>query len=729
MQTCPVTSTTAVRRLPLLACAALAALVLTAAPPVSALAQQVLYSVSGDDDVLRTIDPASGATLDAVDIINPGINNVFLGHGLATHPLTGELWALIELVGQAERELAIVDPLTGLMTLIGDPGDRFEALAFDAAGTLYAVTGESANTPETLFTLSTVDAAPTFVRALGNGDNGEAIAFDPSDGLLYHGSGLTTKVFESVNPGTLVVTNIPRSGATYRQASALTRLDATTLLLADTDSNVAHDLYRITTGGTVTRIGALDHRANGLAFARRQVLYSVGFDDGLLRTVGRSFNSTWPTVSSVPITVPGKTVYFSAGLAAHPLTHELWALVYDGGPSRELVRVDPATGLATDIGDTGDDFMGLAFDAGGTLYGVTSSVASLRETLFRISTVDATATPLTRLGVPFVNQDGTLAFNPRDGLLYHAAGFEVFQSINPTTLAVTDIPLSGDGYGGATGLTHTAGNVLLLTTFGEDTLAHTTDGVAVMVGFLDHYSTGLAQVPSPMCGDGLVQGTEQCDDGNTLDGDCCSATCRFEGNGAPCGDDGNLCSTDVCDGLGSCGHVFAPQAVCKRPIAPRRASVLLKKLSGGLDLLQWRWQGAVTAMAEFGDPTTTTRYELCVYDTRGGAASLAARATMPAGGTCGARPCWQVRRQGFVFSDVTRAQHASRTLVLSEGLVPGRARIALQLKGPNVPLPPLPLFKDPRVTLQLKSSSGACWEAPYATAITNGAQQFRAVSD
>src|SRR5207237_1557369 len=31
-----------------------------------------------------------------------------------------------------------------------------------------------------------------------------------------------------------------------------------------------------------------------------------------------------------------------------------------------------------------------------------------------------------------------------------------------------------------------------------------------------------------VCGDGLVAGTEECDDGNTLPGDGCNATCHVE---------------------------------------------------------------------------------------------------------------------------------------------------------------------------------------------------------
>lgn len=38
------------------------------------------------------------------------------------------------------------------------------------------------------------------------------------------------------------------------------------------------------------------------------------------------------------------------------------------------------------------------------------------------------------------------------------------------------------------------------------------------------------RVAAPGCGDGLFQAGEHCDDGNLIDGDGCSATCRFEGD-------------------------------------------------------------------------------------------------------------------------------------------------------------------------------------------------------
>jgi cysteine-rich repeat protein len=76
--------------------------------------------------------------------------------------------------------------------------------------------------------------------------------------------------------------------------------------------------------------------------------------------------------------------------------------------------------------------------------------------------------------------------------------------------------------------------------------------------------------PPVVCGDGIVCGTEQCDDGNLIDGDCCSSACQFEASGSPCEADGNLCTTDQCDGAGVCvfvGNVTCPDdgTVCNGP--------------------------------------------------------------------------------------------------------------------------------------------------------------------
>jgi cysteine-rich repeat protein len=60
-----------------------------------------------------------------------------------------------------------------------------------------------------------------------------------------------------------------------------------------------------------------------------------------------------------------------------------------------------------------------------------------------------------------------------------------------------------------------------------------------------------------VCGNDEVEEGEDCDDGNTADGDCCSSTCVFEPAGSGC-DDGDACTTsDACNGAGACSQSTA----------------------------------------------------------------------------------------------------------------------------------------------------------------------------
>ena len=237
------------------------------------------------------------------------------------------------------------------------------------------------------------------------------------------------------------------------------------------------------------------------------VLYSVSPRDDILRTVDPA---TGDTLSEITMTLLGGTgdeVDGATGLAAHPVTGELWGLIKPNVPEeckgRLLGVIDPSTGIVDVVGSTGDGFAGIAFDASGTLYGVTGDGACDPESLYALSPTDATPTFLCDL--PNDEGDGAmLAFNPDDDRLYYASGLSdpIFERIDDSSVdpcATTGIPLLpfNDFFGETFALTYwVAEGVFLWTENAGELYRATADGSEdlIFVGDLDHSSKGLAFV-------------------------------------------------------------------------------------------------------------------------------------------------------------------------------------------------------------------------------------------
>ncbi|MEM7164344.1 MAG: hypothetical protein AAF581_02715 [Planctomycetota bacterium] len=253
-------------------------------------AQPVLYSVSRDDNLLRQIQPTTGATLFSVPL-TIATGTVMQANGIAVHPTTGVMYGIIRPQG-GDRQLGLIDPATGATTLIGLLGDNFAGIAFDSGGVLYGVTGDGAVQPESLFTIDLTTAVPTFVFALGNGSDGETIAYNTSSGLLYHASGLSSgaapPVFESIDLATGLITPVPLTGFGYDEALGMTYDVGADSFLVTTLSD---EFVTITPSGFVTLVGPLDHTAKGLAFVNSQM--SPQFERGNCDAMG-SFNIADP---------------------------------------------------------------------------------------------------------------------------------------------------------------------------------------------------------------------------------------------------------------------------------------------------------------------------------------------------------------------------------------------------------------------------------------------------
>jgi cysteine-rich repeat protein len=233
------------------------------------------------------------------------------------------------------------------------------------------------------------------------------------------------------------------------------------------------------------------------------------------------------------------------------------------------------------------------------------------------------------------------------------------------------------------------------------------------------------------CGNGIVTPGEACDDSNTLDGDCCSGTCQLEPEHTSC-DDGKLCTTaDVCSG-GVCVGAEAPAPLCRLPTVPGRSRLFVKDAEDDRsDRLVWRWtRGEETNLADFGDPSSSTSYAFCVYDSSGGSPSVLLETRAPAGGSCGGKPCWQtIPAGGFRYADRAGTPDGLARLLLRTGSN-GAARIVLRGKGAFLPEPRLPPAQDPEVVVQVHNTEGVSWEARYSTpALQSEADRFRDRSD
>jgi hypothetical protein len=173
-----------------------------------------------------------------------------------------------------------------------------------------------------------------------------------------------------------------------------------------------------------------------------------------------------------------------------------------------------------------------------------------------------------------------------------------------------------------------------------------------------------------------------------------------------------------------------PEVGCRRPVESGQAPLVIRDRSPDFaDRLTWRWtRGAATTRADFGEPQQATTYQLCVFD---GDGNTIARASAPAGGDCGGRPCWRATARGFEYRSRAAATGAgprsSVKLSLRAG-IGGKARIVLRGRGVHLGLDPLPATQP--VTVQLENGEGICWEARYAApAGKNDARSFADKAD
>lgn len=231
---------------------------------------------------------------------------------------------------------------------------------------------------------------------------------------------------------------------------------------------------------------------------------------------------------------------------------DLWKLdLVNGGAPVQVAD----SGNVPDLNSTTD----LAVDENGC---VILSVAGGTPKIVRIPSTGICSTPggapQTVATTPDVVQVGGLDVNRTNGRIYVADGgrggiVEISSSGSPILLSTGAFVPGGLVVNQNTGDVFVAG--------GEVGQPASVVRVVPLGGAVTTITSGgHLQVPSGItimgsaniCGNGALEAGEACDDGNLLDGDCCSSVCQFEPIDAPC-DDGNLCNgEETCNGAGVC---------------------------------------------------------------------------------------------------------------------------------------------------------------------------------
>jgi hypothetical protein len=169
------------------------------------------------------------------------------------------------------------------------------------------------------------------------------------------------------------------------------------------------------------------------------------------------------------------------------------------------------------------------------------------------------------------------------------------------------------------------------------------------------------------------------------------------------------------------GCPAAPAAGCRNPTVPLKAKLqIVDDPDPVYDLMRWNWvKGEATTVADLDDPTAGESYSLCLYDASN---TLIYGSLVPAGGTCGTKPCWKAvgdppASRGYKYKSKERAPHGITKLTLKPGAA-GSAKIVAKggrenlFAGPSG-APPLPLALP--ATMQLRNTSGECWQAVYSS--------------
>ena len=401
----------------------------------------VFYTGSGADLVQVSVSSLTQIDNVTLSLGAIGISKIL---GLAKHPVTGVLYALVTKNSGSDRRLISVDPVTGVSKQLATLDNLYAAMSFDGVGNLYLITTGGSNNPRNeLFRFDWDQLAAVPVKALpgvfetGRNYDGAAIAFNSGDGKLYflgEENNHDSTVFGRYDLSNFSYQALTIKGSFGTKVKGLSYYNYGLFYAADDNDNV----YSLSVNGDLVNLGGSQEMkglllANGVTMVSNTptpaptayptpalVLYHGRNNGDIVQE-----DMTGSELASVRAHVGPRNVSAVLGLAKNPLTGVYFAIInLNNSQDRILATVDPASGETKVIGPTNHILDALAFDTAGTLYAASTDIDGPVNSLYSVNLATAACTFLRHLpgsGARARYNYNALAFDPDNGRLYWGA--------------------------------------------------------------------------------------------------------------------------------------------------------------------------------------------------------------------------------------------------------------------------------------------------------------------
>ena len=385
------------------------------------------WNIPGSADMLfGEFDRTSGLLISQPLTASAGVPNTFIvegGQSWAAGPISKELVIIVRPSSSTKFYFARHNTATFATTLVEKTNDFSTMGGFGTPG------------------------AVVEVMTLGNGGDGESIAFRSDTNELIHFSGRDQgmQVMESINPDTLVIGPNLFVGSDIGFSGSVS--GSTWDSVREVWIGVYSDaIRRIPSNGVAAGMTILNYPPSdvgGISFTGTQLFAGAKSNTSLYE-----FDpDTGALIGTMAITIAGGGTYNGCTGMAYDKVNDVIYIIYKFPGSRRLGRLNYSTGVITHILVFGPAMAGIAFDNNGKLWVVSGDGTTPSETLFSIDgLIDSTNIDLDKhpgMVWDVANNRWLIAWSSTTS----PAGNHIFSM--DTTLAVTDLTASSAGISAA----------------------------------------------------------------------------------------------------------------------------------------------------------------------------------------------------------------------------------------------------------------------------------------